>query len=59
MKFHPLREGDRCIEFVPHEAHSITPVVANNPAMSHFYRHPAGYKAQLTHEGELVLIKRA
>jgi uncharacterized membrane protein YkgB len=46
------------LKFVPYEADSITPFVANNPVMSHFYEHPADYKAHLTHEGELAPVKR-
>lgn len=46
------------LKFVPYEADSITPFVANNPVMSHFYEHPSEYKAHLTREGELVPAKR-
>lgn len=41
------------LKFVPYEADSITPFVANSPVMSFFYEHPQDYKAHLTHEGEL------
>lgn len=41
------------LKFVPYEADSITPFVANSPLMSFFYNHPSEYKAHLTHEGEL------
>jgi uncharacterized membrane protein YkgB len=41
------------LKFVPYEADSITPFVANSPAMSFFYEHPGEYKAHMTHEGEL------
>ena len=41
------------LKFVPYEADSITPFVANSPVMSFFYEHPDEYKAHLTHEGEL------
>jgi len=36
------------LKFVPYEADSITPFVANSPVMSFFYKHPEGYKAHLT-----------
>jgi uncharacterized membrane protein YkgB len=47
------------LKFVPYEADSITPFVANSPVMSFFYEHPEEYKAHLTHESELDLGKRA
>jgi uncharacterized membrane protein YkgB len=47
------------LKFVPYEADSITPFVANSPFMSFFYEHPQEYKAHLTHEGELNADKRA
>lgn len=40
------------LKFVPYEADSITPFVANSPLMSFFYEHPEEYKQYLTHEGE-------
>lgn len=46
------------LKFVPYEADSITPFIANSPVMSFLYAHPEGYKAHLTHEGELVPAKR-
>lgn len=46
------------LKFVPYEADSITPFVANSPVMSFFYNHPAEYKAHLTHEGQLVPEQR-
>jgi uncharacterized membrane protein YkgB len=46
------------IKFVPYEADSITPFVANNPVLAHFYRAPEQYKAHLTREGELVPAQR-
>ena len=46
------------LKFVPYEADSITPFVANSPFMSFFYEHPEDYKAHLTHEGELNADKR-
>ncbi|RON57549.1 reactive chlorine resistance membrane protein RclC [Pseudomonas frederiksbergensis] len=47
------------LKFIPYEADSITPFVANSPFMSFFYEHPQEYKAHLTHEGELNADKRA
>lgn len=47
------------LKFVPYEADSITPFVANSPVMSFFYNHPTEYKAHLTHEGQLVPDQRA
>jgi uncharacterized membrane protein YkgB len=47
------------LKFVPYEADSITPFVANSPFMSFFYEHPQAYKGHLTHEGELNADKRA
>lgn len=47
------------LKFVPYEADSITPFVANSPFMSFFYEHPQAYKVHLTHEGELNADKRA
>ena len=46
------------LKFVPYEADSITPFVANSPAMSFFYNHPHEYKEHLTHEGQLDPLKR-
>lgn len=47
------------LKFVPYEADSITPFVANSPVLSFFYKHPEQYKAHLTHEGQLVPEQRA
>ena len=47
------------LKFVPYEADSITPFVANSPVMSFFYKHPEDYKAHLTREGELKPAERA
>ncbi|MDY0881505.1 reactive chlorine resistance membrane protein RclC [Dongia soli] len=47
------------LKFVPYEADSITPFVANSPVMSFFYAHPDQYKSHLTHEGQLVPAERA
>ncbi|MCF7535107.1 reactive chlorine resistance membrane protein RclC [Pseudomonas petrae] len=46
------------LKFVPYEADSITPFVANSPVMSFFYHHPHDYKEHLTHEGQLDPVKR-
>jgi len=46
------------LKFVPYEADSITPFVANSPVMSFFYADPQDYKAHLTKEGELVQAQR-
>jgi uncharacterized membrane protein YkgB len=46
------------LKFVPYEADSITPFVANSPVMSFFYKHPGEYKAHMTREGELNPVKR-
>ncbi|MRA52824.1 DUF417 family protein, partial [Escherichia coli] len=40
------------LKFVPYEADSITPFVANSPLMSFFYEHPEVYNQYLTHSGE-------
>lgn len=47
------------LKFVPYEADSITPFVANSPFMSFFYAHPHEYAAHLTKEGVLDPVKRA
>ena len=46
------------LKFVPYEADSITPFVANSPVMSFFYAHPDQYAQHLTHEGERKLAER-
>lgn len=46
------------LKFVPYEADSITPFVANSPVMSFFYEHPDQYRAHLTHEGQLKPAER-
>ncbi|KAA0073956.1 reactive chlorine resistance membrane protein RclC [Tardiphaga sp. P9-11] len=46
------------LKFVPYEADSITPFVANSPFMSFFYAHPGDYAAHLTKEGSLVPVQR-
>src|SRR5262245_5859495 len=47
------------LKFVPYEADSITPFVANSPFIYFFYKHPEDYKAHLTREGELKPAERA
>jgi uncharacterized membrane protein YkgB len=47
------------LKFLPYEADSITPFVANNPVMSLFYEHPDQYAQHLTHEGELKPTERS
>jgi len=47
------------LKFVPYEADSITPFVANNPVMSPFYEHPDQYAQHLTREGDLKPADRA
>jgi uncharacterized membrane protein YkgB len=47
------------LKFVPYEADSITPFVANSPVMSFFYEDPKDYRAHLTREGELKPAERA
>jgi uncharacterized membrane protein YkgB len=47
------------LKFVPYEAESITPFVANNPVMSLFYKHPDQYAQHLIPEGELNPADRA
>jgi uncharacterized membrane protein YkgB len=46
------------LKFVPYEADSITPFVANNPVLRLFYKYPDEYKAHLTHEGKFVAAER-
>ena len=46
------------LKFVPYEADSITPMVAQSPLMSFFYEHPEQYKRHMTHEGQLVPAER-
>ncbi|MFJ9990999.1 reactive chlorine resistance membrane protein RclC [Pseudomonas putida] len=47
------------LKFVPYEADSITPFVANSPFFSFFYAHPEAYREHFTHEGQLDLVQRA
>jgi reactive chlorine resistance protein C len=46
------------LKFVPYEADSITPMVANSPLLSYFYKHPEQYKRHLTREGQFVQADR-
>lgn len=46
------------LKFVPYEADSITPFVANSPFLSFFYSHPGEYAQHLTKEGSLVPAQR-
>lgn len=46
------------LKFIPYEADSITPFVANSPFMSFFYNHPKEYKQHMTREGELKPAER-
>ncbi|MGV1868871.1 MULTISPECIES: DUF417 family protein [unclassified Rhizobium] len=46
------------LKFAPFEADSITPFVANSPAMSFFYKQTEQYKLHTTHEGKLNQVKR-
>jgi uncharacterized membrane protein YkgB len=47
------------LKFIPYEADSITPFVANNPIMSLFYERPGEYAQHLTREGQLQPAERA
>lgn len=47
------------LKFVPYEADSITPFVANSPFFSFLYAHPEAYREHFTHEGQLDLAQRA
>jgi uncharacterized membrane protein YkgB len=48
------------LKFVPYEAESIVPFVANSPVMKFFYANPAPeYKQYMSKEGELVPKNRA
>ncbi len=47
------------LKFVPYEADSITPFVANSPLMSFFYEHPKTINSIWTHEGEYKPEARA
>lgn len=47
------------LKFVPYEADSITPLVAQSPVMEFFYKHPEDYARHMTKEGQLVPEQRA
>lgn len=47
------------LKFVPYEADSITPFIANSPLMSFLYKHPQDYKQHMTKEGTINLQSRA
>jgi reactive chlorine resistance protein C len=48
------------LKVFPYEADGIVPFVANSPAMSFFYEHPAPeYTRHMNKEGELVAANRA
>ena len=46
------------LKFVPYEADSITPLVAQSPVMEFFYEHPKEYAQHMTKEGQLVPEQR-
>jgi len=46
------------LKFVPYEADSITPFVANSSVMSFFYNHSTEYRTNLTKKGELEPTER-
>lgn len=47
------------LKFIPYEADSIVPFVANSPFMSVFYNTPEEYKPFMNREGELIPEHRA
>ena len=47
------------LKFIPYEADSIVPFVANSPFMSFFYNDPSNYTQFMNHEGELIEANRA
>ncbi|HGT6054222.1 TPA: DUF417 family protein, partial [Escherichia coli] len=47
------------LKFIPYEADSIVPFVANSPFMSFFYNDPANYTQFMNHEGQLIEANRA
>ncbi|ASK27304.1 reactive chlorine resistance membrane protein RclC [Neisseria chenwenguii] len=47
------------LKFIPYEADSIVPFVANSPFMSWLYNDPANYAQYMNHEGALVPEHRA
>jgi uncharacterized membrane protein YkgB len=46
------------LKFTDYEAEGIVPFVANSPAMSFLYHHPAEYHGHLTKEGEVDASNR-
>jgi uncharacterized membrane protein YkgB len=46
------------LKFVPYEADSITPLVAQSPVMEFFYKHPTQYAQHMTKEGQLIPEQR-
>jgi uncharacterized membrane protein YkgB len=47
------------LKFVPYEAESIVPLVANSPLMSFFYHYPAPqYRQYMNKEGETNIVHR-
>lgn len=47
------------LKFIPYEADSIVPFVANSPFMSFFYNDPTNYAQYMNHEGVLNEVNRA
>lgn len=47
------------LKFIPYEADSIVPFVANSPLMSWLYNDPANYQQYMNHEGVLNDANRA
>ncbi|WP_035606365.1 reactive chlorine resistance membrane protein RclC [Edwardsiella tarda] len=47
------------LKFIPYEADSIVPFVANSPFMSFLYNDPTHYASFMNHEGELIEANRA
>ena len=46
------------LKFIPYEADSIVPFVANSPFMSWLYNDPANYLQYMNHEGALMPAHR-
>lgn len=47
------------LKFIPYEADSIVPFVANSPFMSFLYNDPENYAQYMNHEGQLIEAHRA
>ena len=47
------------LKFIPYEAESIVPFVANSPFMSWMYHDPANYAQYMNHEGALIAANKA